>query len=144
MPDRRPVAGAHTANAVLRFCLELAAFVTLATWGAWIGNGVLASVGLAVALPFVAGVLWGLFVAPRRRYDASLPLRLAVELLIFATAVLALLAMDLPVAAAILGGLVVISSALHLVWQQDAAIRESMQLTSVAPGAGEPDDLRPT
>ena len=143
MPDRRPVAGAHTANSVLRFCLELAAFVTLATWGAWIGSGLLASVGLAVALPFVAGVLWGLFVAPRRKYDAGLPLRLAVELFIFGSAVLALVAMDLPFAAAVLGGLVVISSSLHLVWRQDAEIRASMRLTA-ASGAVEPDDPRTT
>jgi hypothetical protein len=37
-------------------------------------------------------VLWGLFVAPKRRYDVSGPVKLGVELLVFAAAVAGLAA----------------------------------------------------
>ncbi len=132
----------QTLNSVLRFVLELAARVALATWGAWIGSGPIASVLLARALPFAAGVLWGLYVAPRRRIDAPLPLRLAVELLVFGTAVIGLAVMGLETLALVLGALVVVSSSLHLRWHQDAAVRAA--IVTSAPSRGSGNDPGPT
>jgi hypothetical protein len=70
------------ANAALAFLLELAALGVLA-WGGWRlgGDGALRGV-LAVALPALAALLWGLFAAPHATV-ASTPGRLVVQVLVF-------------------------------------------------------------
>lgn len=69
---------AMKAVALLRFVLELAAVVALALAGAewsWIA---------AVAAPVVFVVVWGALVAPKARHRLADPLRLAVEIVLFA------------------------------------------------------------
>jgi hypothetical protein len=74
---------------VVRFALEIAALVALGYWGFETGDGVL-SVVLGVGAPLLAAVAWGTFVSPKASVKLPEPLRLAVELLIFAAATLAL------------------------------------------------------
>jgi hypothetical protein len=77
------------ANAALAFLIELTALGVLA-WGGWRsgGDGALRVV-LALALPAVAAVLWGLFAAPHATV-ASAGGRLAVQVLVFGGAALVL------------------------------------------------------
>ena len=79
----------RNANLALRFALELAALAIAAWWGATTGSGVWAWV-LAIAAPLLVIVVWGSFVAPKRRFDLPHPARLAVELLVWAAAAAAL------------------------------------------------------
>jgi hypothetical protein len=58
-PSTAPrVAPVHLA---IRFALELALLAALAYWGWHLGNGGVVGVLLAVAIPVVAGALWGIF-----------------------------------------------------------------------------------
>ncbi|GAA0340823.1 YrdB family protein [Actinoallomurus spadix] len=83
----------HVVNEGLAFLLELCALALLAWWGADAGGGVVLSVLLAVALPLVAAVVWGLFAAPRARIRLPLAGVLVVKVLVFGAAVAALYAL---------------------------------------------------
>src|SRR5690349_14452112 len=74
------------ANDVVAFLVELAALALLAWagfsidgWAGWV---------LGIALPVLAGVLWGLFAAPRARFSSP-SLALATKLLVLGGAVAA-------------------------------------------------------
>jgi hypothetical protein len=76
--------------------LELAALAVLG-WGGWqLGGPTAVRVLLAVALPVVAAVLWGLFAAPRAR-SQSAPARLVVQVLVFGAAAVLLARYAAPV-----------------------------------------------
>ena len=79
-------------NVVLRFLLELCVLAALANWGATISLRLPARIAIAVGLPLVVAVVWALLFSPGARIDLGPPLRLAVELVIFAGGVAALLA----------------------------------------------------
>lgn len=80
-------------NLALRFLLELAALAALGAWGWNNGSGVLRWV-LALGVPLIAAVLWGVFRVPGDPGDApfAIPglLRLALELAFFGAATWAL------------------------------------------------------
>jgi hypothetical protein len=70
--------------APLRFLLELCLVAGLAVAGAS------ASWWAAVLLPALLAMVWGRFVAPRSRHRLADPLRLAIEIALFAATGLAL------------------------------------------------------
>ena len=83
------------ANATLAFLLELVALGVLAVWGWRNGDGAVLRVLLAVGIPLLAALLWGLFAAPH----ASVPTawgRPAVQLLVLGGAALALATLTRP------------------------------------------------
>ena len=82
----------RSANLVLRFALELATLAALAVWGAEASDITALNVLLAIAAPVVAATVWGLVVSPRARVDRGPIVRVAVELAVFASGVVALLA----------------------------------------------------
>ena len=69
----------------LRFGCELAALGALGWYGAR-----LAGVPAAIALPAAAGVLWGMWIAPRARRRLRDPLRFVVESVVWCGAIAAL------------------------------------------------------
>ena len=76
----------HAVNLGLRFLLELAALAALGYWGAQAGGSTATQIVLAVAAPLAAAVFWGAFVAPKRAVEVSAPVRIAIELVVFAAA----------------------------------------------------------
>jgi Protein of unknown function (DUF2568) len=100
------------ANLALRFVLELAALAAVGWWGWDVG-------GPLLALAAVAGVavVWGLFVAPKRRYDLAAPLRLGVELAVWLAAGAALVVTGHAALAVAFVLLAVVSGALNQLWQ---------------------------
>src|SRR6476659_3206141 len=58
----------------LRFLCEMAALAGVAYWGQQAADGV-AGIGLAAIAVAVVAVVWGLFLAPRRRLEVGLPAR---------------------------------------------------------------------
>jgi hypothetical protein len=52
-------------NLLLAFVLEVGALVALSYTGAQLGDGGVGATLLAIGLPLVAAVLWGMFAAPR-------------------------------------------------------------------------------
>jgi hypothetical protein len=101
----------HPINLALRFLLEMAILAALAYWG-WAEHHGLWRAVLAVGLPLAAALLWGTFRVPGDPKDAPVPVpgpvRLLLELVLFAAAVWFLAAADQPSAAAVLGVLVVL------------------------------------
>jgi hypothetical protein len=110
----------RAASAGLRFLLELAGLAAVAYWGVAVGDGLLQQVALAVgAVVLLAGV-WGLFVAPKavRRLDD--PMRLAVELVVFGVAAVALVSIGQVLVGVVFALLVVVSEvAVWLLGQRD-------------------------
>jgi Protein of unknown function (DUF2568) len=104
--------GVRAANLMLRFVLELCALAALAYWGIRTGTSGLAKVALGVGAPLLAAIAWGLFVAPRARVRVSEPVRLAVELLVFAAAVAGLAATGRTALAVVMAVAVAVSSTL--------------------------------
>jgi hypothetical protein len=103
-------------NLLLKFLLELAALAAFGLWGASIADGA-AAVVLAIALPLVAAVLWGMFAAPKARRRLPLRLRAPFELTVFAVGALALWSAESVAPAAVFGavavGNAVLLTALH-------------------------------
>ena len=99
-------------NLGLRFLLELCMLVALGIWG-FSENFVL---GIAAAL--AAAVVWGLWIAPKATRRLRDPVRLALELLLFGAAGVALAAADHPLAAAIFLAAVALNEVLTLAWGQ--------------------------
>ena len=92
--------------AVLAFIAEIGMLVGLA-WAGWgRGSSLLLSVVLAIALPAVAAVVWGLWCAPRSRHRLATPWRWALKVTLFSATVVLLLPTE-PVPAAGIYGVVV-------------------------------------
>jgi hypothetical protein len=105
------------ANEGLRFFLELAALGSLAYWGFTDRSGVGQWV-LGLGAPLVAATVWGTFVAPKATRPTVDPLRLALELLVFGSGVVALVAADQAALALVLAALVTAHLALTFVFGQ--------------------------
>ena len=86
----------------VRFACELSMLAALAWWGSRAVDGPARWV-VAIAAPAAAAVVWGLFVAPKAPRPVPVPVRLLLELGLFSAAVLALVALDRPGLAALLG-----------------------------------------
>ena len=93
------------------FLAELAALAALAVWGWSFPDSTAARLGLAVVVPAVAGVLWGVFAAPRAPVQV-LALTLLVKLVVSGGAVLALFATGHPRMAIALAAAALLSSLL--------------------------------
>jgi hypothetical protein len=100
------------ANLALRFALELAALAAVGWWG-WDAGGPL--LGLAAVGAVV--VVWGAFVAPKRRFDLAGPIRLAIELVVWLAAGAALYGVGQTALAVAFVLLAVVSGALNHLWQ---------------------------
>jgi len=76
--------------AVIRFLAELGMLAGYAWVGFRISDPIAVSVVLAVLLPVLAGTAWGLWVAPKSERRLADPARFAVEVTLFAAALLGL------------------------------------------------------
>jgi hypothetical protein len=111
-------------NAFLRFALELAALAALAIWG-WRTGGL----ALAIALPLVAAIAWGAFVAPKARWYLPLGGRLAVEAVIFGAATVALISLGYPVLAVNMAVLASANAVLVHLNRDDERLRKGLPLS---------------
>lgn len=112
----------HIANEGLAFLVEMAAFAALAWWGFDAGGGLLAGIALGAAAPAAAIVLWGLFAAPKARYDAGLPVVLLVKAAVFAAAALAVLGVGHPAPALAFAAVALVNTVLATL-DRDARFR---------------------
>ena len=111
-PGREDLRGLRGATLTARFLCELAMLAALAFWGYVAGDGVWAWL-LGLAAPAVAAVVWGTFVAPRATVPVPAPVRVAIELVLFAAAAAGLAAAGQPVAAVVLGVAGLVTSLLN-------------------------------
>ncbi|WP_156760555.1 YrdB family protein [Microbacterium karelineae] len=101
-----------TALDVLRFLSEILAFGSLALWGflAW---PLPWSVVFGFGAPIVAIAVWALFLSPKAVFHVHRDVRTVVELLVFASATLALWALDLAWAGIAVGAFCIVVGVLH-------------------------------
>ncbi|WP_323742842.1 MULTISPECIES: YrdB family protein [unclassified Rathayibacter] len=95
-------------NDILRFLLELFAFVTFALWGfsAW---DLPLNLVFGVGAPLLAALIWGLFVSPRAVLALDVYGRSLIELLVMGAAAVAWLDLGQPIVAIVFGVLAVVS-----------------------------------
>ena len=85
----------------LRFVCEMAALAAVAYWGQQTAGGV-AGIALAAIAVAVVAVVWGVFLAPRRRLEVGRPARLVIELAVWVAAASALWSAGQPTLAVVL------------------------------------------
>lgn len=105
-------------NLALRFFLELAALAAFAFWGWSISDNLLLQVVLAFALPLLGAAVWGKFVAPASPTRLPNLPRLGLEVVIFALAVIALMAAGEAAWGLILAFFVAMNLAFLTLWDQ--------------------------
>jgi hypothetical protein len=103
------------ANLAVRFLLELCALAALGYWG-WTSRSGATRWLLVVAAVGAMAVVWGLFLAPKRRIDLAKPLRLAIEFVVFGAAAAALAATGHTALAIAFAVVAVISGTLNYIW----------------------------
>jgi hypothetical protein len=81
----------QAATLTIRFLVELGLLAALAYWGFTVGDG-LGAVALGLGAPLAAALVWGMFVAPKARRPVSVPVRLAIETVLFVGGAVALAA----------------------------------------------------
>jgi hypothetical protein len=103
-------------NLALRFLLELGALVAVGYWGWKTGDGAMRWV---LMVGGVAGVIvvWALFVSPNPTIELAMPLRLVIELVVWAAAAAALWAAGQTRLAVIFFVVAVISGVANYVWR---------------------------
>src|SRR6185437_7090428 len=106
-----------TGNLALLFLLELCMLAALAFWGFHTGDSLIAKLALGIGAPLLAAILWGVFMAPRAAIKLPTPMHLALLLVIFGAAALALAVAGQPLLAIIFAALSVLSKALTYVWR---------------------------
>jgi hypothetical protein len=105
-------------NLVFRFALELLALLALFLWGTALSDDLAVQLVLGLGAPLLVVIVWALFVAPKASRRLPDPLRLVVELVIFALASMAFGLAIGAVVAIMFGLAVVISLALMFLWGQ--------------------------
>jgi Protein of unknown function (DUF2568) len=93
MRSRHLPAPLHVANETLAFLLELAMLAALGWWGATTGRSAALDVLLGVGAPLAVAVAWGLFAAPKARVPLPMAGVVAVKVLAYGSAVIAIAAM---------------------------------------------------
>lgn len=82
----------ESANALFRFALELCALAALGYWGFSENDGLVADLLVGLGAPLAFALVWGAWIAPKAPYRLDDPIRLLLELTVFAVAVAALVA----------------------------------------------------
>lgn len=72
------------------FLLELCMLAALGYWGVEQGNGAIIKVILGIGAPVLAAIVWGMFAAPKAKVHLRLVTQMAVRVVVFALAALAL------------------------------------------------------
>jgi hypothetical protein len=103
----------------VRFLCELAMLAALAFWGFGAGDGLGAWL-LGIGAPALAAAVWGAFVAPKARWPVPAPVRVAIELVLFAAAAGALAAAAQSAAGMVLGFAGIATSLLNEVQERRA------------------------
>ncbi|MFS0862397.1 YrdB family protein [Fredinandcohnia sp. 179-A 10B2 NHS] len=105
-------------NIGVRFLLELCVLASLGYWGFTLDKGMFLKWGVGIGAPLIAAVIWGTFIAPKSPYLLDEPMRLVVEILIFAAAFFALYFSGNQGFAWALAVVAVINRTLLVIWKQ--------------------------
>jgi hypothetical protein len=105
-------------SASLYFSAEIGMLLALAYTGWQISRSVMGKYALAIGLPVLALVVWGILIAPRSAYRLALPHRTLVAMLLFGVATFLLYHTGHDRLALGFGGLALLSQVLLLALEQ--------------------------
>lgn len=108
--------GLKWANLTAAFLLELCLLAALAYWGYRVGGNTFTKLGLAIGLPLLMAVVWGMFMAPKARVQLPRWQHVALAIALFGLGVAALYAASQPGLAAIFAVAVALNRVLLAVW----------------------------
>ena len=108
MSETSPSASDVNVNDFVALIVEIATLALLAAAGWQADASTFVRIVLAVGLPVIAAVLWGLFAAPRARISSA-PLRLATKVLVLGAGVVAGF-LVLPLTLAVIVAVVVVAN----------------------------------
>jgi uncharacterized protein DUF2568 len=100
------------ANLGLRFLLELCLLAALAYVGLQV------SIVLAILLPVLVALIWGLFVSPKARFPVSSTWWIGIQIVLFGGAVVGLIVAGSTLLGVVFGVVVAANLALVLSWHQ--------------------------
>ncbi|WP_441249263.1 YrdB family protein [Kitasatospora sp. McL0602] len=101
----------HIFNEGLAFILEVAALAALCWWGFSTGSNVGVHLLLGLGTPVLAAVVWGMFAAPKARFQVPLSGVLTVKFLVFASATVGLWVIDRHTLSLVFGVVALINTA---------------------------------
>jgi hypothetical protein len=107
----------QSGNLLLRFLLEVGALVAVGYWGYQTGVGPVRWV-MAVGLPVLFAVVWGVFVAPNAVVELPAMVKFILGLGLLELAAFALYRAGHVVPAVVFGIVAIVNAVLMLVWQQ--------------------------
>jgi hypothetical protein len=102
----------------LRFLLELGALAAFCYWGFQIGGGMVARIGLGIAVPLAVAVIWAVFVSPQAPMRLPVLLGVLLQVLVFGLAAAALAATGHRSLAWVFGVVVAVNAVLMYAWGQ--------------------------
>lgn len=105
------------ANLGLAFALELCMVAAWAYWGFRTGVGPAAKVAFGVGAPLLVIVIWGMFMAPRAAFPLPTPAHVALFVVIFGAAALALASVGQPKVAIIFAVIAALNYLLASIWR---------------------------
>lgn len=105
-------------NLLLRLLLELCVLFSIGYWGFHLKGTWLKKFSLGVGLPIIIMTIWALFIAPNSSYEISFPLRIFMEICVFALGAFALYASGHQSLAKVFSITVCINMILLLYWKQ--------------------------
>lgn len=70
--------------------MELCGLATFSYWGFHLKRSWLINILFGIGTPLLVAIFWGAFVAPKASYPVSIPVRIVLQLIVFAFAVAAL------------------------------------------------------
>ncbi len=123
------MAGFKTANLALMFLLELGVLLALGYWGFQVGPSLGAKIGLGLAAPVLAAIVWGVLGAPRSARRLRGIWYQVLKVVFFGSAALALAAAGRQELGIIFAVVFVLNAALILIWKQtpdDASLLDNV------------------
>ena len=72
------------------FLMELCALAAFSYWGFHLNRGWFIKILLGIGAPLLVAIFWGTFIAPKASIPVSIPVRIILQLIIFALAIAAL------------------------------------------------------
>lgn len=106
------------ANLALRFLLELCALAALGYWGFATQSGWPLKLLLGLGAPLLAATVWGVFGSPKALVPLTGPAHLALDMLVFGSGALALIAAGRPGLGGLFALALVANRALIYAWGQ--------------------------
>lgn len=100
-------------NDIVRFVLEIFAFVSLGVWGFLAWPGPWQNVAFGIGTPLFAILVWALFLSPKAVIRLDVFARSLIEIIIFASVAFAWWSLGQPIVALVFGVIAVVSGVIH-------------------------------